>query len=42
MTRDEVFKTGTGVFRDVIDDESIIIADDTTADDIEDWIRWSI
>ena len=37
MTRDEVLKQAQGVFRDVFDDESIIIADDTTADDIEDW-----
>ncbi len=37
MTRDEVLKQAQDVFRDVFDDESIIIADDTTADDIEDW-----
>ncbi len=37
MTRDEVLKQAQDVFRDVFDDDSIEIADDTTADDIEDW-----
>jgi acyl carrier protein len=26
-----------GVFREVFDDETIVIADDTTAEDVDDW-----
>lgn len=37
MSREEVFKTLNEVFRDVFDDETITVNDDTTADDIEDW-----
>lgn len=37
MTREEVYKRLTGVFRDVFDDEGIEINDETTADDIDDW-----
>lgn len=37
MTREEVYKRLTGVFRDVFDDDSIEINDETTADDIDDW-----
>ena len=37
MTREEVYERLTGVFRDVFDDDSIEISDETTADDIEDW-----
>lgn len=37
MTKDEIYERLTDVFRDVFDDDSIVIADDTTADDIEDW-----
>ncbi len=37
MEREEVFKTLNGVFRDVFDDESITVGENTTADDIEDW-----
>lgn len=37
MTREEVFETLNEVFRDVFDDESITVAEQTTADDIEDW-----
>lgn len=37
MSREEVFETLNEVFRDVFDDESITVNDDTTADDIEDW-----
>ncbi len=33
----ELKKRLTEVFRDVFDDESIVITADTTADDIEDW-----
>lgn len=37
MTREEVFETLNEVFRDVFDDESITVAEQTTAEDIEDW-----
>ena len=37
MTREEVFEKLNAVFRDVFEDESITVNDDTTADDIEDW-----
>lgn len=37
MTREEVFETLNGVFQDVFDDESIVVKEETTADDIEDW-----
>ena len=37
MDRDEIFKELNEIFRDVFDDESITVTDETTADDIEDW-----
>ena len=37
MTREKVFETLNEVFRDVFDDESIAVEEETTADDIEDW-----
>lgn len=37
MTRENVYKRLNKVFQDVFDDESIIVHDETTADDIEDW-----
>ncbi len=37
MTREEVYVTLNEVFRDVFDDESIEVNDETTSDDIEDW-----
>lgn len=37
MTREEVLCSLQEIFRDVFDDESIIIKESTTAADIEDW-----
>lgn len=37
MTREEVFEGLNEVFRDIFDDEGIVVTDETTADDIEDW-----
>ncbi len=37
MSRDEIFDRLEEVFRDVFDDDSITLYEDTTADDIDDW-----
>lgn len=37
MTREEVFEKINEVFRDVFEDEDIVVSDSTTADDIDDW-----
>lgn len=37
MDRDEIYERLTEVFRDVFDDDSIEIDDDTTAADIDGW-----
>lgn len=37
MTRDEIFDTLNEIFQDVFDDDSIVVTDETTSDDIEDW-----
>ncbi|MBR6100847.1 MAG: acyl carrier protein [Ruminococcus sp.] len=37
MTRDQVFDRLEEVFRDVFDDDGIVLYEDTTADDIDDW-----
>ncbi len=37
MTREAVFETLNEVFRDVFDDETIVVDEDTTSADIEDW-----
>ena len=37
MTRSEVLKKLTDVFRSIFDDDSIVLTDTTTADDIEEW-----
>lgn len=37
MTREEVYERLNEVFREVFDDESIEVCDETTSDDIEDW-----
>lgn len=37
MTGREIFSRLNKVFRDVFDDESIVVRPETTADDIDDW-----
>lgn len=37
MTREQVYEKLNKVFRDVFDDDSIIVTDSTTSEDIEDW-----
>ena len=37
MSRDEIMQKVTEIFRDVFDDENLIILDSTNSDDIEDW-----
>ena len=37
MTRSEVFEKMNRIFRDNFDDESIVLTDSTSAEDIEDW-----
>lgn len=37
MTREEVYERLNEVFRDVFDDESITVSDETTAADVDGW-----
>lgn len=37
MTREEVFERLNKVFQDVFDDEMIVVHEEMTADDIDDW-----
>ena len=37
MTREEVMAKVTAIFRDVFDDDELIVTDSTNSDDIEDW-----
>lgn len=37
MTREEAYERLNKVFRDVFDDETIEVRDETTADDIDEW-----
>ncbi|MBR0092497.1 MAG: acyl carrier protein [Lachnospiraceae bacterium] len=37
MTRTEILEKATEIFRDVFDDDSIVLTEETTAADIEDW-----
>ena len=37
MTREEVYERLNRVFREVFDDDTIVVTDTTTADDIDDW-----
>ncbi|MCM1507060.1 MAG: acyl carrier protein [Ruminococcus flavefaciens] len=37
MNKNEIVKRLTEVFRDIFDDDSIVITEKTTANDIDDW-----
>ena len=37
MTREELFEKLQGIFRDIFDDELLVISDSTNASDIDDW-----
>lgn len=37
MSREKVFETLNEIFRDVFDDESIVVTETTTSADIDDW-----
>ncbi|MCH5339957.1 MAG: acyl carrier protein [Acetatifactor sp.] len=37
MTREEAYERLNKVFREVFDDDTIVVTDTTTADDIDDW-----
>lgn len=37
MTREEVYRRLNKIFQEVFDDDSIMVNDSTTSDDIEDW-----
>ena len=37
MTKEEIYERLNNVFRDVFDDESIVVKPETTSKDIEDW-----
>lgn len=37
MTKQEIFSQVEEIFRDVLDNEEIVLTDATTANDVEDW-----
>jgi acyl carrier protein len=37
MTREEVFNGVVAIFRDIFDEEDLIVENQTNSDDIEDW-----
>ncbi len=37
MTREEVFNSVQDIFRDIFDEDDMVIEDKTSSDDIEDW-----
>ena len=37
MSKEEIYERLNHVFRDIFDDETIVVTDTTTANDIEDW-----
>lgn len=37
MSREEILEKINDIFHDVFDDDSIVVVEETTADDVEDW-----
>lgn len=37
MTREEILAKVNDIFHDVFDDDSIVVVESTTSDDVEDW-----
>lgn len=37
VSREEIFERVTDIFRDVFDDDELVISDSTNSEDIEDW-----
>ncbi len=37
MDREKILEKVNSIFRDVFDDDSLVIVEETTADDVEDW-----
>ena len=37
MNKEEIFTKLNSIFRDIFDDDTIVLSEDTTATDIEDW-----
>lgn len=37
MSREEILKKINDIFHDVFEDDSIVVVEETTADDVEDW-----
>lgn len=37
MSREEILEKVNDIFHDVFDDDSIVVLEETTADDVEDW-----
>lgn len=37
MNREEILKKVNDIFHDVFEDDSIVVVEETTADDVEDW-----
>jgi len=37
MNREEVLEQITAIFKDVLDNEDVVLKDETTAGDVEDW-----
>lgn len=37
MQQDKIYAELTGIFRDVLDDDTLVLRPDLTADDVEEW-----